>query len=145
MDPLLVALISVLIGGLMVALGIWALPKLKHEKQGYPLEVQVERALLPFAFQGICAAYRISEMAVDALGGRLRGLEKQEVANVIYDLLPDTISGIPLEIVKAVVSRERFAELVQDAFSRFDAGYTQFEGKYIEAFDEWVKEYQAVE
>ena len=139
----LVGLIGAVVGGLLVVLAIKFLPALKRERQGYPLEAQVEAALLTFVFQGICAGYRVSEMAMDELGTRLRGADKKAIANVIYDLLPADIAGFPLEIVKSLVTRKRFAELVQDAFDRFDAGYTQFQAEYEEAYHEWVEEYKA--
>jgi len=143
MDPLLIALICTVLGGLLIVLGIKFLPGLKNEEQGYPLEVQVEAMLLPLVFQGICTAYKVSELAVDEMGARLEGVDKAKIANMLYDLLPESVGGFPLEIVKTVVSRERFAELVQDAFHRFNAHYLTFQGKYTVAYLEWVREYRA--
>ena len=59
-----------LLVGIALSCGIFALlvvlyPKLKSETQGYPSEALIEPLLLPLIYEGICAAYRLSEQAVD--------------------------------------------------------------------------------
>jgi hypothetical protein len=102
---------------------------LQSGEQGYPGEREMEEALLPFIIQGILAAYKISEGAVDQFKQRLHGVDKAEIAERVYDLLPDQISVgkvvIPIGWIKQVVPEERFAELVQLAF---EEGMGAFEG-----------------
>lgn len=140
--PWILALAFLALGGSLVALGGWLLPKLKSEEQGYPLEAQIEAALLPLAFQAICAAYRLSEQAMDEVGERLHGLDKKAIADQLYDLLPEQIGKFPLHLVKHLVSRERFEQLVQDAFARFDRDFVAFGDRYAELFAQWRQEYE---
>ena len=128
--------------GLAVSSGVFALlvvlyPKLKGETQGYPMEAIVEPLLLPIIYEAICAAYRISEQAMDEIGERVRGLDKKAIADTVYAMLPDEIAGYDITVVKAVVSQERFEQLVQDAFSRFDRFYKTHRDHFDEQFEEW--------
>lgn len=128
--------------GLAAASGIFALlvvlyPKLKGEVQGYPLEAIVEPLLLPIIYEAICAAYRMSEQAVDEIGERIRGLDKKAIADTVYAMLPDEIGGHSITVIKAVVSQERFVQLVQNAFDRFDRFYKTHKGHFDEQFERW--------
>jgi len=128
--------------GLAAASGIFALlvvlyPKLKGETQGYPLEAIIEPLLLPIIYEAICAAYRMSEQAMDEIGDRIKGLDKKAVADSVYAMLPDRIGDHDLTVVKAVVSQERFQQLVQDAFDRFDRFYKTHRGHFDEQFEKW--------
>jgi len=128
--------------GLAVSSGLFALlvvlyPKLKGETQGYPLEAVIEPLLLPIIYEAICAAYRMSEQAVDELGERIRGLDKKAIADSVYRMLPDEIGGYDLSIVKAVIGQERFIDLVQDAFDRFDRFYKTHRQHFDDEFAKW--------
>jgi len=50
----------------------------------------------------------------------LDGVSKNSIADSVYDVLPDYIGKFPIVVVKRFVSRERFAELVQLAYDKFD-------------------------
>jgi len=128
--------------GLATASGIFALlvvlyPKLKGETQGYPLEAIVEPLLLPLIYEAICAAYRMSEQAMDQIGDRIKGLDKKAIADSVYAMLPDKIGDFELTVVKSVVSKERFEQLVQDAFDRFDRFYKTHRDHFDEQFGKW--------
>ena len=114
-------------------------PKLKGETQGYPLEAIIEPLLLPIIYEAICAAYRMSEQAVDELGERIQGMNKKAIADSVYSMLPDEIGGYDLTVVKAIISQERFVELVQDAFNRFDRFYKTHQLHFDEEFEKWKK------
>ena len=58
----------------LFALGVVLYPKLKSQKQGYPFEAEIEAALLPVVFQGICTAYRLSENSMDTIHQRIKGV-----------------------------------------------------------------------
>jgi len=137
MDELIWVFAALALGAGLVALGAWALPRLKNETQGYPYEARIEAALVPVIFSGICAAYRVSEWAVDELGERLTGLDKKRIADHLYSLLPDEIAGFDIAVIKRAVPPERFEELVQDVFDRFDRHFIQFADRYEELFEEW--------
>jgi len=97
---------------------------------------------LPIIYEAICAAYRVSEQALDEIGDRIRGLDKKGIADSVYAMLPDKIGGYDLTVVKAVIGQERFEQLVQDAFDRFDRFYKTHRDHFDEQFEKW-KESQA--
>ncbi len=142
MDEIYVILAIVAIAGAIVALGVWLLPKLKNEEQGYPYEAEIEAVLVPLIFQGICSAYRVSEWGMEQVGQKMAGLDKKAIANAVYALLPDQIGKFPLYVVKRIVTPERFEQLVQNVFDQFDRHFATFEGKYGELFDEWAKQFE---
>jgi hypothetical protein len=128
--------------GLAVSSGIFALlvvlyPKLKGETQGYPLEAVIEPLLLPIIYEAICAAYRMSEQAMDDIGDRIRGLDKKAIADSVYAMLPDEIGGHDITVIKAVISQERFEQLAQNAFDRFDRFYKTHRTHFDEQFEKW--------
>ena len=97
--------------GLAVSSGVFALlvvlyPKLKGETQGYPMEAIVEPLLLPIIYEAICAAYRISEQAMDEIGERVRGLDKKVIADTVYAMLPDEIAGYDTVMPEYSVDQE---------------------------------------
>jgi len=143
------ALIMLLVGiafttALFVA-GIVLYPKLKNEKQGYPFEAAIEAALLPIIFQGVCAAYRLSEKNVDEARARLKGADKKKVADSIYRMLPESVGQFELTLVKRVVTQERFETLVQNAFDNFDNFFIQHQKHFDDLFEKWSSENKPVE
>lgn len=137
MEPWLALLIGVALSSGIFALLVFFYPKLKTEQQGYPLEAQIEAALLPLVFEGICSAYRISERAVDEVGSRIRGLDKKRIADSIYRMLPDRVGDFELTLVKNILPQQRFEALVQNAFDRFDRFFVQHQGHFDELFEAW--------
>jgi hypothetical protein len=137
MDAWLALLIGIALSTGIFALLVYLYPKLKTERQGYPLEAKIETALLPLIFEGICSAYRLSEQAVDEFGTRIRGLDKKGIADSMYRMLPDQVGGHELTLVKNIITRERFEALVQDAFDRFDRFYVEHQQHYDELFQAW--------
>ncbi len=137
---LITVAISALITGGLVALLAWAYPKLKNEKQGYYLEDEIEEALLPIAYQAICAAFKISEASARKGGQLLDGLEKKELANMLYEVLPESIGGVPVGQIKKLVSKEQFAEFVEGAYQDFDERYHSWLGQLDTAFEKWQLE-----
>lgn len=121
----------------LFALGVVLYPKLKREEQGYPLEAAIEAALLPIIYEGICAAYRMSEKGVDELHQRIKGADKKKVADSIYRMLPDKIGDHDLSLIKYLVPQERFEQLVQDAFDRFDRFFVEHQAHFDELFEQW--------
>lgn len=141
-NALLNTLIGIAIAFSLFALLIVLYNWLQSKRQGYPLEAQIEAALLPIIFQGICAAYRLGEKAVDEGYDRLRGADKKAIADSIYAMLPDKIGDFDLALVKSVITRERFEQLVQDVFDRFDRFYVEHKAHFDELFEEWKKTHQ---
>ena len=140
MDAWLALLIGVALSTGIFALLVILYPKLKTEEQGYPLEAQIEAALLPLMFEAICSAYRLSEQAVDEVGARIRGMDKKRIADSIYRMLPDKVGDFDLSLVKSVIPQERFEALVQDAFDRFDRFFIEHQAHFDELFEQWKAE-----
>jgi hypothetical protein len=130
-------LVGIAVSSGLFAVGVVLYPKLKSEQQGYPYETAIESALMPIIFQGICAAYRLSEKGVDEVRERIRGADKKEIADSIYALLPDRVGDFDLALVKGSVTPERFAQLVQDAFDRFDRFFVEHQAHFDELFEQW--------
>ena len=123
----------------LFALGVVLYPKFKTEKQGYPMEAAIEAALLPIIFQGICAAYRLSEQGVDDIHQRIKGADKKKIADSIYRMLPDKVGDFDLSMVKALITPQRFEQLVQDAFDRFDRFFVEHQTHFDTLFEAWKK------
>lgn len=138
MNEWITLLVGIALSCGLFALGILLWPRLR-QAQGYPLEAQIEAALMPLLFEAICAAYRTSEKAIDQGYERLGGLDKKRIADSIYAMLPDQIGGYDLTLVKQLIPPERFEQLVQDAFNRFDRFYVEHSEHFDRMFEEWKK------
>ena len=137
MNEYLVIAISVLIGAGIVSAGVLVYPILRNKVQGYPYETEIEKVLLPMIYQAICAAYKLSEESAKAGDELLDGVSKAAVADCIYDLLPTSIGGIPLGIIKTLVSREKFTQFIEQAYQSFDANYHLWLEDMDKAFEAW--------
>ena len=129
--------VGIAISSALFALGVVLYPRLKTEKQGYPYEAEVEAALLPIIFEGICSAYRLSEQSVDNIHQRIKGADKKKIADSIYAMLPDKIGIFEVVLVKRIVTRERFEQLVQDNFDRSDRFFVEHQKHFDDLFEKW--------
>ena len=134
--------IMVSVGGTALAalLAYWLLPKLRDEEQGYPLEAQIEALILPLIYKGILSAYKLSEAAMDEFGNRMEGIDKKNLADFCYDLLPESIGGIDIRIIKNIITRDRFSALTEDVFQEFLTFYNIHDGRFHELWKEWLIE-----
>ena len=137
-------LVGVAIASALFTLGIVLYPKLKSEKQGYPFEAEIEAALLPLIFEGISAAYRLSEKSVDEIQLRISGADKKKIADSIYRMLPEKIGNFDISLIKRVVTQERFETLVQNAFDNFDRFFIEHQKHFDDLFEKWKVENQPV-
>ena len=135
-------LVGIAVASALFALGIVLYPKLKSEKQGYPFEAEIEAALLPLIFEGISAAYRLSEKSVDEIQLRISGADKKKIADSIYRMLPDKIGSFDISLIKRVVTQERFETLVQNAFDNFDRFFVEHQKHFDDLFENWKAENQ---
>lgn len=140
MNEWVMLLVGVALSSGLFALGIVVFPKLAKEKQGYPLEAEIEAALLPYVFNAIAVAYKTSERAVDDVNQRIKGIDKAAIAREVYRMLPDQIAGYDLTLIKSLVGPERFAQLVQDAFDRFERFLIEHQSHFDDLYETWKKE-----
>ena len=140
MDPQLTALIvGIAVTAALFALGIVVYPKLKTGQSTTVIEAAVEEALLPIIYHGICTAYRMNEQCLGDLQKAIAGADKKKIADSIYAMLPDKIGSFDLSLIKRVVSKERFEQLTQDAFDRFDRFYIEHQAHFDQMFEDWKK------
>ena len=88
------------------------------------IALAVRGELKGFARETVAAAYRVGIHAASVLEDQ--GIEwlksdagvayRRHLAELAYDALPATIKGVPVGLVKTLVSRERWCELVEEAF-----------------------------
>lgn len=142
MNDIIIFFVGLAVSSGLFALGIVLFPRLAREKQGFPLEAQIEAALLPYIFNAISIAYRTSERAMDDLRTRLEGQDKAAIAREVYKLLPEQIGGYDITLIKSLVPPERFAQLVQDAFDRFDRFCIEHQSRFDELYEEWKQNNQ---
>ncbi len=136
-QALVMLLVGIAVASALFAVGVAVYPKLKTQKQGYPFEAQIEAALLPLIFQGLCSAYRLSEKGVDEIHCRIKGVDKKNIAKTVYRMLPEKIGEFDLSVVKTVVTQERFETLVQNAFDNFDRFFVEHQSHFDGLFKEW--------
>jgi hypothetical protein len=139
-SPAVILFLVGAIAALIFAIGVVVYPKIKNRKQGYAYEEELEAALLPFLFNAIASAYKVSEYTMDEMGERLAGADKRKFAIIAYDLLPPKIGRFPVVWVKTLVSQEQFADLVQVAFDQFLFFYEERHENFIELWQEWREE-----
>lgn len=130
-------LVGIAVTSALFAVGVVLYPKLKSEKQGYPFEAAIESALLPLIFEGLCAAYRLSEKSVDDIHVRIKGTDKKKIADTIYRMLPEKIGQFEISLVKRVVTRERFETLVQNSYDNFDRFFVEHQKHFDDLFEQW--------
>lgn len=137
----IITLLVGLVVGLVVIVAVGAgTPWLIKNRQGYPFEAQIETALTEYAVTAIAVGYRMSEKAIDELGHRLAGVDKKTFAYAIYDMLPPEIGGIPIAVVKAIVTKERFGQLVQNAFYQFDLFWGARQAQLEQLYSAWIND-----
>jgi hypothetical protein len=123
----------------LIALGVALYSNLKTRQPGSPIEAAVEAALLPLIYQGICAAYRLNEASLEQFHEKIKDASKhkKEVADSIYAMLPDNIGDFDIIIIKRLVTQERFEQLVQITFDRFDRFYVEHQAHFDDLFKKW--------
>ena len=139
MNEWIMLLIGLVAGLVVFAVGIRFFPQLAQQKQGYIGEEEIERALLPFAFNAISAAYKVSEKAIDDVQQRLQGADKAAIARQVYRMLPDQVGDYDVTTIKNTIGEERFAELVQSAYGDFDQFFDQHQSRFDQLYEEWKK------
>jgi hypothetical protein len=120
-DLLIQIAVLLAIGGLFIITG-WAVRGIiiSLRQQNQPRLNLVLQAIQPWVYKAILAGEKLAVEALDSFDTQLSGADKATVANSIYDALPEFLTvgtiSIPINIVKSLITREHFAELVRDAY-----------------------------
>lgn len=126
MDNLTQIAVLLAVGGLLILGGIAVLNILSKLKASATPPVQVILdALIPWAQKAIVAGEKAASEALDEVDRELDGIDKAAVADSIYNLLPEFINvggvSIPTSLVKHLVTREMFSDLVKRVYDETDA------------------------
>jgi hypothetical protein len=153
-NQIVLVAVSVVVGVVLTTIGAvvvlrvgQAKERLFREKQGYPGEDIVEpavqpyiEALWPFAVKAVVAVFKASQRARDSLEDELADIDKAALARRMYQMLPDAIfvggKLVPISIVKAVVTEDQWAVIVQNVFDSLMSWYRLYDG----IIDDWVEE-----
>ncbi len=132
---LILVLVGVAVSAAIFALFSFVYPRLAEpEPDVNSLEKQIERALLPMLYYGIAAAYRTAERAAHEGYRPFSGTDKKQIADGIYEVLPPVVGNLDVNAIKGLISKEQFAQMIQDAFNGFDSFYKEnqvhFDGEY---------------
>lgn len=135
---------AVVLAGLVLIVAWFITKKLLGEVQGYKYEEEIEAALRPFVVAAIQAAYKTAESVIEQAETTMSGADKKRIADYLYSLLPPTImvngKEVDITFVKRVVSKERWQQMVQDAFDRGIAWTDAFQHKLVEEALELIEE-----
>lgn len=137
-------LVGLGVGGAVMGLGIVIYELLFRrrnalvESGGYPLEAQIEDAILPYIYTAINAAYKTSEKAIDESQKRMKGVDKAAIAKRVYGLLPPHIGPFKTSFIKRYVPENRFVDLIEIALGEADAFIDQHQGTFETLYDQWI-------
>ncbi len=134
-----------LFAGIAISAAVFALlilfyPRLTERSTGAS-GTEANRALLPFVFYGMLAAYRTGERSLREGYPIPSGQDKKKLAGSVYQVLPAKIDGEEVASVKQHVSPEQFEQMVQDSFSRFDSFFKDNQSHFDGQFETWKKEH----
>ena len=138
MDQLISTVTPILAAVGVLAVLFVAYQQLQKNSSG-AVEAAVKAALQPILFQAIMSAYRLSEQSVDQGFERLKGLDKKQIADSVYDNLPPKIGNYDTAVVKQFVSKEQFAQLTQGVFEQFNQYYLQNREHFEAEFQKWAQ------
>ena len=110
---------------------------LRAIKQGYPLEKQIEDALLPYLHGIIAGAFEESQQELSKIEDAIDNADKAELAAKLYDLLPETIAGYDIAFLQSIFTVEQFTEIFLRAYHSAKEYYVDHKGRFTELFDAW--------
>lgn len=128
----MLSLTTVQIGGLVVfsvltvLLLAWTLMLIQKQKNTGSTnngQATIYKAVELFAYKAIIAAYRAADKTLDEFEVRLNGLDKKAIADRLYDMIPPDVYGVDVRIIKALVNRQKFSEIVEDVFREVEVLY----------------------
>lgn len=101
----------------------------------------IRAALVPFIVQGILAGEKLAQAGLEKFDAVLTGADKAEIANSVYNLLPDVVfvggKAVPIGFIKTFVTPAVFAGWVKttyDSAHAFVQRNQDYLAKYTDAF-----------
>jgi hypothetical protein len=104
------------------AIAVWLI---RQRSTSTGFQRDVIDALLPFVYRALLAGEKVAQDFMQNANVALAGVDKKQVADSVYALLPETISirgvAVPIVIVKQIIPRDRFEQLVKDTYDAASA------------------------
>lgn len=122
-------------GFLVLALAILLYQFFKKE-QGYPLEKELESVLMPHLFALILGAFEEATEGLDVVEGRIENLDKVELAERIYGLLPNKIADYDTSLIKTIFTEEQFEQMFLNAYEQVREYYLERKGDFVNLFED---------
>jgi hypothetical protein len=139
----LVAIVLGLVGIVVLYLTARVLREVRA-KSTNPTVDQVLGAVTKYVYFGVAAGERAVAWGINEINDYIDSVDKANVANFIYDLLPEVIvvDGIPIPVsrLKALVPRERWEAFVKDLYDEFNAFVHTHEGQLFNQVDAFLQD-----
>jgi len=121
MESNIVVWAAILIGAVLVLVGgYYGLPKLRSFLAAKGVDSKTQGMIDQVLYLAIMAAFRAEQKAASEFGAWLKGVEKKRIADSVYDLFTKRYATTAIgKFLLDSVSRETFAEWVQDAYDNF--------------------------
>ena len=121
--------------GLVLVLAILLYQFLRKE-QGYPLEKELESVLMPYLHTLILGAFEEATEGLEVVEGRIESLDKEELAERVYNLLPSKIAGYDISLIKSVFTEEQFEQMFFNAYDQVREYYYEHKDKFVDLFED---------
>jgi len=125
--------VSLLVGALVLLAGYAVytyIPQILRRLDSDLPAREVESIIRIWAMRAIIAGYKASEEALNTIDKKLSGADKKQIADSLYALIPDSIHGYDVSIVKRFIPKERFEVIVQDVYDEFDTFFDMHHEKF---------------
>ncbi len=63
--------------------------------------------------------------------------DKKKTTDSIYRMQSEKVDDFDLDLIKRIIPKDRFEQLVQDAFDRFDRFFIGHQKHFDELFEKW--------
>jgi len=130
------SLAALALAALLLALGAWAYPRLKREKQGYPYEDDVESVILPLIYDAIHTVHEMTIQRLNELGEEMDGVQKQALFAELYRVLVRAA-------IKRFISQDQWVEWGQQLYDSGRGVMIDFGAHLGEKLAEWEAQAQA--
>jgi len=104
------------------------------------IEKNIDLIIMPFVYDAIVTAYKMSERSIDDLQRRMSGVDKLQFATMVYDMLPQYIMGVDREIIYKLIPKAEFANMVSAAVKQVNKFIDDKQEAFDEAYQDWLEE-----
>ena len=124
----------VISGGFLILVLAMLLYQFLKKEQGYPLEKEVESVLMPYLHALILGAFEEASEGLELVESRIENLNKEELAERVYALLPEKIGSYDISLIKTIFTEEQFEQMFFNAYEHAREHYYEHKDKFVELF-----------